>query len=293
MCCEFLNICKQLANEEYALKTKASIVLQNFWKRAYYTKMFKGAISGQMQRFSNAALKIQRFFRAKSLLFLLKIYILRMRHAITHVQRWYRACIHGNAERSAIELQRAAKAKHAMIEIEKRQRFVRFMAKRKANEEKEMDDMKWRAWKSNVDKHNGFCRSSMPHLDEFDTDTLGGCLHGAHSSDHTVVRKGRAEFTVAVQPITIHELNQMAIIKAKKLAAMNVINSMNLDTIESKTKSLDAVPSVVVKKIPIAKAIVEMAVELWKTKVIREIWSWIKKKKMIYGIQINSVNDVL
>ncbi len=37
----------------------------------------------------------------------------------THVQRWYRACIHGNAERSAIELQRAAKAKHAMIEIEK------------------------------------------------------------------------------------------------------------------------------------------------------------------------------
>ena len=71
----FTLICKKLIMIEYQYKTKAAMHLQRWWRNTYYTTIFVHTVEMEYQRHTNAAKAIQAFFRAKNLMFLLKLWV--------------------------------------------------------------------------------------------------------------------------------------------------------------------------------------------------------------------------
>ena len=79
----FTLICKKLILIEYQYKTKAAMYLQRWWRNTYYTTIFVHTVEMELQRHTKAAKAIQSFFRAKNLMFLLKLWVV---HYIGHVE---------------------------------------------------------------------------------------------------------------------------------------------------------------------------------------------------------------
>jgi len=71
----FTLICKKLILIEYQYKTKAAMYLQRWWRNTYYTTIFVHTVEMELQRHTKAAKAIQSFFRAKNLMFLLKLWV--------------------------------------------------------------------------------------------------------------------------------------------------------------------------------------------------------------------------
>ena len=145
-------------------------------------------------------------------------YVFRAKSACHHIQKWWRALLSGNKERSVLELKRAAIAKHAMLAFEKKERFLISLKTRRSKETNRMNNNKYKQflrvsernillWNycgieihSNADlfervfstllsqvaasnnstdnEKSVVCRHSMPHLDDRDTHTLGGTEGG-------------------------------------------------------------------------------------------------------------------
>jgi hypothetical protein len=101
----------------------------------YLTLFFFLLFSNQ---YHMAARSIQRTFRGKSLLFLLRLFVMRVRNASLVLQRFCRSMQSGHAERSAAELQKAARDKRAKHEYQKRERYRQSRMSLKKKEEREL-----------------------------------------------------------------------------------------------------------------------------------------------------------
>jgi len=77
----FISYCKDYAWQEYNEKMAAATCIERVWRRYYYSTRFHLTVHSELNRYKRAAIKIQHFFRAKAMLFLLKIFILRCRSA--------------------------------------------------------------------------------------------------------------------------------------------------------------------------------------------------------------------
>ena len=71
-------------------------------------------------------------------------YVFRAKSACHHIQKWWRALLSGNKERSVLELKRAAIAKHAMLAFEKKERFLISLKTRRSKETNRMNNNKYK-----------------------------------------------------------------------------------------------------------------------------------------------------
>jgi len=190
-----------------------------------------------------ASISLNSFVSSFCLLFLLFFV------TVLHIQRWWRNLLNGHLEKNSIELQKAARQKIARKQYEQRKRFTQMQSNKKIAQKRQLDDYQYKQWKSmgessfeapfeapferqsSLEGHkrdqsaSGCCLSSMPHLDKFDTMTLGGCLHALGSGDHAVLQKQRASQCVNVLPLTADEIQLMQLIKQNKLQQLTQTNS--------------------------------------------------------------------
>ena len=180
-------LCTQVLQQEYEQKLQTSIQLQAWWKKIFYVKKFNHIIAKKNKRLHEAASSIQRTFRGKTLLHLLRVFVERCRQAILVLQRFFRSLKHGHEERSAVELQQTAKLKKNQNEMEKKKKYHLYRHFLKKKEEDERDDLHWRRFQTRAamvsscssrdgttteeerSELSGFCRGSMPWLDRFET----------------------------------------------------------------------------------------------------------------------------
>jgi hypothetical protein len=227
--------------------------------------------------------------------------------------------LNGHLEKNSIELQKAARQKIARKQYEQRKRFTQMQSNKKIAQKRQLDDYQYKQWKSlgetsfeapferesSLEGHkrdqsaSGCCLSSMPHLDKFDTMTLGGCLHALGSGDHAVLRKQRASQCVNVLPLTADEISLLQLIKQNKLQQLTQTNS-NKQTNKSSSggkSSLDSGKSSSSSSSSLLCSLflfpdTELCAHVWNISIIKHIFGWYQKKEKKYNEQIKTINDI-